>query len=136
MSQTIDRALRHLRHSRLLTAAKRSGDVAAQLEHSLHVADTRIGGKGPQRGRQPQSAGAMRDAIAARLAGGRSRLAAGSRDAVCARARLIPNYSAREGGRFDFLSNIVEKRYISQFLDFSQTFFKLFLVPTIAGCLL
>ncbi len=43
MTQTIDRALRHLRHSRLLNAAKRSGDLAAQLEHSLHVADTRIG---------------------------------------------------------------------------------------------
>ena len=42
MSQTIDRALRHLHHSRQLSAAQQRGDMAAQLEHSLHVADTRM----------------------------------------------------------------------------------------------
>jgi hypothetical protein len=43
MSQTIDRALRHCHHARQLSAAQQRGDMAAQLEHSLHVADTRIG---------------------------------------------------------------------------------------------
>lgn len=43
LDQQLSRIDRFLRHSRQLSRARASGDLAAQLEHSLSIADARLG---------------------------------------------------------------------------------------------